>query len=184
MESSSFFVYAWHIDEKEKDVTSIRAYGLNSENENVCIRIDDFTPYVYVELPDNIQWTETRAQLVSNKLDDILGQSKPIKKSLVYKKKLYYAFLDEKKSRKEFPYLFLSFSAKSDINALIYKTKKPISVQGVGYVKIRIHEQDASPILQLTCVRNIPSTGWISFMGYKVNEHEKLILFLCTTLLS
>lgn len=174
MESSSFFVYAWHIDEKEKDVTSIRAYGLNSENENVCIRIDDFTPYVYVELPDNIQWTETRAQLVSNKLDDILGQSKPIKKSLVYKKKLYYAFLDEKKSRKEFPYLFLSFSAKSDINALIYKTKKPISVQGVGYVKIRIHEQDASPILQLTCVRNIPSTGWISFMGYKVNEHEKL----------
>ena len=84
MESSSFFVYAWHIDEKEKDVTSIRAYGLNSKNENVCIRIDDFTPYVYVELPDNIQWTETRAQLVSNKLDDILGQSKPIKMAPIF----------------------------------------------------------------------------------------------------
>lgn len=48
----SLFVYAWHIDEHQKDVTSIRAYGLSSDNKNVCIRIDDFTPYVYLELPD------------------------------------------------------------------------------------------------------------------------------------
>jgi len=86
----SFFVYSWHIDEREENVTSIRAYGLNKNNENVCIRIDDFTPYVYVQLPSNISWNEGRAQMVCNKIDELLGQAKPIKKSLVFKKKLYY----------------------------------------------------------------------------------------------
>ena len=135
MELDSFFVYSWNINEEEKNITSIRAYGLDKNNENVCVRIDDFTPYVYVELPERIEWTDTRAQLVGNKIDELLGESKPIKKSLVYKKKLYFAYLDKNKSQKLFPYLFLSFSSKNDINSFIYRTKKPISVQGVGFMK-------------------------------------------------
>jgi DNA polymerase elongation subunit (family B) len=174
MELDSFFVYSWNINEEEKNITSIRAYGLDKNNENVCVRIDDFTPYVYVELPERIEWNDTRAQLVGNKIDELLGESKPIKKSLVYKKKLYFAYLDKNKSQKLFPYLFLSFSSKNDINSFIYRTKKPISIQGVGFMKMRVHEQDASPILQLTCARDIPSSGWITFKGKPVPEEEKV----------
>ena len=175
MEIKDFFVYSWHIDEKEKEVTSIRAYGVNKENENICIRIDDFTPYVYIELPDNIQWTPIKAQLLGEKLDEILGRSKPIKKSLIFKKRLYYAYLDkDKNERKLFPYLFVSFSTKSDIGSLVFRTKKGISVKGVGFIKLKVHEQDASQVLQLTCARNIPTAGWICFRGTKVEESEKL----------
>lgn len=174
MQSNVFFVYAWHIDEKEKDVTSIRAYGLNSSNENICVRIDDFTPYVYIELPLGIKWDSTKAQLVGDKIDEIMGSAKPLKKSLVYKKKLYYAYLNADKTRCEFPYLFLSFSTKSDINTFIYKTKGKLSIPGVGFIKLRIHEQDASPILQLCCARDIPTAGWIMFKGGNVPEEEKL----------
>ena len=46
--SGTFFSYYWYVDEKEKDVTSIRVYGLDENNKNICLRIHDFTPYIYL----------------------------------------------------------------------------------------------------------------------------------------
>ena len=66
------FVYYSCIDEKETEVTSIRMYGLNEKHQNICIRIDNFTPYVYIELPSDIVWTESKAQLISQKIDKIM----------------------------------------------------------------------------------------------------------------
>jgi len=173
MSIQSFFVYSWHIDESEKEVTSIRAYGLNKKNENVCIRVDDFTPYVYVQLPDGIVWNEGRAQIVCNKLDELLGQARPIKKSLVFKKKLYYAHIEGDK-RKLFPFLFLSFSSLNDIRLLNSKLFKPIYISGIGMIKLKLHENNAPVVLQLTCAREIPTAGWIQFKGELVGEEEKL----------
>lgn len=170
---NSFFVYSWHIDEREREVTSIRAYGINKNNENVCIRIDDFTPYVYVQLPDNVQWNEGTAQIVCNKLDELLQTSKPIKRQLVFKKKLYYAHLSGDK-RKLFPFLFLSFSSLNDIRVLTSKLFKPINIPSVGIVKLKVHENNAPVFLQLTCARDIPSSGWIQFLGKEVSEEDKL----------
>ena len=174
METNEIYVYSWAVDDKEKDVTAIRAYGINTKNENVCLSINDFTVFVYVELPSNLEWNDTKALMVCNKIDDMLGNQKPIKKSLVHKKKLYYAYLDKDKNRKLFSFLFLSFSSTNDIKSLVYKTTKPISVPGIGYIKLKIHESNASPILQLICARNIQSVGWLKFVGKKVLEDEKI----------
>ena len=134
-------------------------------SESVCIRVEDFTPFVYAELPSEIQWTLAKAQEVGNKLDELLGDKKPIKKQLMYKKKLYFAHLHPNKTVKTFPYLFLSFSAYSHIKNISYKIRNTIFVKGVGYIKLKIHEQDASPVLQLTSYRNLPTAGWIEFNG-------------------
>ena len=173
LQEDSFFVYSWHIDEKETETTVIRAYGLNRKNENVCIIINDFTPYVYMELPPEIKWTNVKAQYVGDKIDALTKDQKPLKKQLVYRKKLYYAYLDKDKNRAEFPYLFMAFSNKKDINNLVYNTKKGMSVLNVGYMKVKIHENDASPVLQLLCSRDIPSAGWIKFRGRKIKENDK-----------
>ena len=82
------------------------------------MRINNFTPYVYIELPENVEWTNTKAQLIGNKIDELMRESKPLKKSLVYKYKLYTATFNEKGERKKYPYLFCSFSSKNDIRAL------------------------------------------------------------------
>ena len=150
MEKFTCFPYSWHIDEDEEDVTSIRIYGLDKKNQNVCIRINNFTPFVYLELPEDIPWTSGKAQLLGNKLDVLLGDKKPIVKRLLYKKRLYYAHLTSNKQRKTFPYLFLSFSHQSDIRNMSYKIRKPMNIIGVGTITVKMHEQDASPILQFT----------------------------------
>lgn len=172
------YVYYSCLDEKESEVTSIRMYGLGEKQQNICIRINNFTPYVYIELPANIEWTEAKAQLISRKIDQIMGGAKPLKKALIHRYKLYGANLTADGSRRKFPYLFCSFSSKNDIQILCSRLRKDIgTIVGIGtQIKLKVHEQDASPILQLICARNIHSVGWISFKGTPVDKDEKVTI--------
>lgn len=177
METNTFFAYSWHIDKTEEQITSKRIYGLSKKNENICLRIDNFTPFIYIELPPDIVWTSSKAQLVGNKLDSLLPpDQRAITKSLMYKKRLYYAHLDANKNRTKFPYLFLSFCSQKDIRTLSYKIRKRINVTGIGSLKLKIHEQGASPLLQFTCMQNIPTAGWIKFVGKRVPKDEQITL--------
>ena len=174
MEKFTMFPYSWHMDEDEEDVTAIRVYGLDNNNENVCVRIDNFTPFVYLELPENVPWTASKAQQVGNKLDAMLGDRKPLVKRLMYKKRLYYAHLDQKGRRKKFPYLFLSFSHQSDIRNMSYKIRRPLNIIGIGNIKVKMHEQDASPILQFVSYRNVSTAGWIDFVGKRIGKDDQI----------
>ena len=176
-EKYEFFTYSWFIDDKEEEITSIRIYGLNKKNENICVRIDDFTPYVYLELPDGIKWDSGKAQLIGNKLDELLGNQKPLKKVLMMKKRLYGAHIDSNGKRKLFPYLFCSFSSPKDIKVLGYKIRKTVNIVGIGGLSLKIHESDADPILQFTCCRKLVLSGWAQFIGKRVtHEHDKLTI--------
>jgi DNA polymerase elongation subunit (family B) len=175
MEKSIMFPYSWHIDEKEENITAIRVYGLNRKNENVCLRIDDFTPFVYLELP-TILWTNTSETRLINKINSMLGEKKPLYSKIFYKKRLYYAHIDSKtKKRKKFPYLKLSFSTHLDIKNLYYKLRNSVVIDRVSY-KLKIHEQDASSILQLTSTRKISTADWIEFTGKRIKDNNKITL--------
>jgi len=177
MKQDSIFIYYWHIDEKDEEITKIRAYGLDKNNKNVCLLINDFTPYVYLELPTFTQWNERKAQLLGNKLDEELREYGPIKKSLILKHKLYGAHIDKDGNKKKFPYLFCSFAHKTHINKyLIPKLRRSVNVRDIGNIKMKVHESDADPILQLVCCRKIPSVGWIKFLGEEATGHDKVTL--------
>jgi DNA polymerase elongation subunit (family B)/ribonuclease HI len=186
MSLESFFVYSWHVDDSETEVTCIRAYGLNKQNKTVCVRIDDFTPYVYVQLPEipKVVWDERAAQILGNKIDELLLDKKPIKKKLMFKKKLYYAHIvndreekkeEAKKKRRLFPFLFLSFSSSSDIRMLLAKVSKPLYIPLICSLPIRlkVHENNAPIFLQLACARDVPLAGWIQFLGKEVKDSEE-----------
>ena len=51
------FPYSWHHYE-EYGSTKLRIFGL-SGNESVYVQIDDFLPYIYVELPA-LTWSAGR----------------------------------------------------------------------------------------------------------------------------
>ena len=174
MEKHNAFPYYWFIDDKEQEITSIRIFAIDENNQNICIKVEDFTPWVYLELPDHIQWTASKAQLLGNKLDELLGKHKPLKKSLIMKHKLYGAHIDSSGNKKKFPYLFCSFSNRGDVRSLGYALRKRIAVVGVGTISIKMHEQDADPILQLVSCRDIPTAGCVTFHGKPVPEIEKI----------
>jgi DNA polymerase elongation subunit (family B) len=179
MQSNTCFTYYWHLDESEEEITKIRIYGLTENEENICLLVDNFTPFIYLELPDSdikgekLNWTNEKAQLVGNKINELMGKQQPIKKSFMFKKRLYYANIKNKR-RQTYPYLFLSFSNKNDIKSLSYKIRKPLVIHGVGLIKLKMHEQDANQILQLMCLQNLPSAGWIKFIGNQVSEENQI----------
>lgn len=187
MKKGEFFPYSWHVDEQEEEFTAIRIYGLNKKNENVCIKVDNFTPYVYLELPEytrdgsKILWTEGKARLVKDKLISLIkerGGDPPCwVPKLVWKKKLYGAYLDsDTGKRKLFPYLWCAFKHTKDIKKLWYTLKKFFRVTSIGLIKLKMHESDATPILQLGCCRKLPTAGWIQFLGKQTIDEGKLTL--------
>lgn len=172
------FSYSWHVKECDNDVTQINIFGLDEKNRNVLLTVNDFTPYIYIELPD-IDWLANGGVMLKRldtKLDEISGK-KIVKKNLVYKKKLYYA--NKKKDKdgkivdKLFPFLCCSFRTQSSIRTFSYKLKKSVQLTGLGYVSLKIHEDNASPVLQLTCLRDIKPSGWFSYIGTEIEESKK-----------
>ena len=187
MKKGEFFPYSWHVDKQEEDFTAIRIYGLNKKNENVCIKVDNFTPYVYLELPEytrdgsKIRWTEGRARLVKDKLNSLIkergGRPPCWVPKLSWKKKLYGAYLDsDTGKRKLFPYLWCAFKHTKDIKNLWFTLKKFFRVTSIGLIKLKMHESDATPILQLGCCRKLPTAGWIQFFGKQTIHEGKLTL--------
>lgn len=89
----SFFPFHWSFDQdKSEDNITIRAYGWNKKNESVCCIINDFTIPVWIELSDEIEWTDGKVNLLKDKLKKItFGRNAP--DSIEFKKmqRLYFA---------------------------------------------------------------------------------------------
>ena len=182
MQTTTFFPYSWHLDKTEDERTVFRIYGLDQNSDSVCVRINDFTPYVYLELPNHIDWNETRAMILGNKIDELCKKTKPINKSLQLKKKLFYANVQRTSAgykHRLYPFLLCSFATESDRKSFCYKFSRPLKLLGIGDVKIRVHEQDAEPMLQFRCLRKIPTAGWINFKGKAIDELSEDRLTTC-----
>ena len=114
-ESKKIFPYFWHLDDNESEITVFRIYALSPENETVVLRINDFTPYSYLELPTNIDgnpivWDAGKSQLLANAIDSRRKSPGPLKKTFMFKKRLYYCHMNQKSHKeKMFPYLLLAF---------------------------------------------------------------------------
>lgn len=172
MESLDFFSYSWFIDEDVEDRTCIRVYGMDRTNDTVCVQIEDFNPYVYIEIPED--WDSHKRNDFRDNIDSVIGYRKNtrekismIEKEFVSRRKLYFANFDKNGDIKKFPYLYCSFRSQSDRSRLTFKAKNKLDIHNVGFVTVRVHEQDANPILQLCCMRKIPTAGWIQIKNLR-----------------
>ena len=169
------FPYSWHHYE-EYGSTKIRIFGLSVANESVYVQIDDFLPYIYVELPE-LTWSSSSFGIVQNKLKEISLNS-IIKSEPVKKKKLYFAKKEKNEKGdyvdKTYPFIKCFFKTTSSIRSFVYKLKYPVFFGGVGKLQLKVHENDANPILQFMCVMNIKPASWFIVKGKKmVNEDEQ-----------
>ena len=194
-----FFSYQWSADEVDNE-TLIRCYGVTRDNKNVYVRIDNFTPYCYVELPDDIDWSEARQELVVNKLSTLNQKMfQPVKKEFCMRRKLYYAWKEKRKEKKKkdeekskegeendekvkllykdklFPFLMLSFKSMSALRAFSYSMKKDIDISGLGRIKFNLHENESgiSPVLKLQAVNKLPPAGMIHVKGCRIPNMDK-----------
>ena len=43
-------------------------HEFSKNNNNICVNVNNFTPFIYLELPPHIKWTLGKAQLLSNNI--------------------------------------------------------------------------------------------------------------------
>jgi DNA polymerase elongation subunit (family B) len=156
------FIYEWtDVDETDEENPKyiIRGYGINENGEDIVVKIDDFTPYMYVELPILIKWDTAKMRKITDRIEDELRKIRcdlPSKYALLYKKKLYYA------DDRLFPFIFMAFPTKeSRLTAARYLMKQDRYIIYGKPIKIRNHEHEASPLLQFMSFKDLPSTGWV-----------------------
>lgn len=154
----NFFPYSWHIVDQE-----IQVYGFLENQETCLLRIEDFTPYIYIKLPLHVEWTFEKIRM----LVGFLQRKNPrtIHKSGKYDKRpLYYSnveFVDEKTFEyNTHPYLFLSFHSDRDRKKFCKNMNEKSHNVGFTTMKFEIYEHNASPILQFSCIRDISTCDW------------------------
>ncbi len=156
------FVYEWVLD-PDQDVTNIRIYGISpgsdGVNRNVCLRIENFKPYAYIQLPDGSDDTSRAVIDCLQRMD-----SPPIRVD-VLKKHHLYNFQNRKSATgktKKSPFMFTAFESKKKLQDMVYHLKNGITLNGC-LTMLKVHETSASPILQMVSIRDIPTSGWVDF---------------------
>ena len=176
MQSIKLFTHLWSSEDVE-DKHIINIYGLNPENEDIYLRVRGFRPWVYIELPTNIKWDMGKFLMAKNSIISYAkekGAPAPSKMELVFKEKLYYANIESSDDvkHKKFPYIQAWFDRNDSRNKFSYLLKNPIYISSVGKVNMKCHEQNASPVLQFTSSRKLPTAGWISSSAIPIENDD------------
>lgn len=188
-EKFDFFSYQWsHEDEETNEglQTIIRVYGFNERNESVYMRIEDFQIPLYLELPEDIEWNESKIRLVCNRLQSLNPRKSLQPKVLMYEEKhrSYYAYVEKiknpgkegiKYTKKKFPYLLSLFMSSKACDLFVSQLRKDIIITGMGRIKIKPHayERTITPVLKLIGIRQLPSSGWMHCKGIKLKGTER-----------
>jgi DNA polymerase elongation subunit (family B) len=160
-----FYPYQWHEDDNE-DSCTIHIFGLDDENKNVYVRVDDFTPYAYIELERTVRWTPELLEKARNQVMkyDTYKEDRPRSASVVKRQRLYFANVKKKEGSyiyKKYYYLFVTFSSKTHRQKFAYRVKRGIFVSGIGKVSLAIHEHIASCALQICSIQKLDFAGWM-----------------------
>ncbi len=138
-------------------------------NMSVCLRILNFKPYFYVQVPENENWTKKDANKLMSELQDQLYKNSYglVENKLVLKKKLY-GFTNSK----QFQFVKLIFNntqtMKKCKNIFRYNSKK-IYVNGMSGREFTLYESNVDPINRFCHSRNITTTGFIKINKDKFN---------------
>lgn len=161
----NLFVYYWFIDDESDDEDekklAVRIYGINEQKQNICLHVKKFLPYFFVEVV--IKGVKDWLQYKNYVIDVLNRRCKTTnQKSILRKQKLYFFNHQEK-----YPFLRMRFTTMEAKKQTFYKINKfKTKILGKD-VQFFVHENEATPLLQLVCERNIPTSGWFSYKPVK-----------------
>ena len=157
----------------EEPVQDIRyhiyAFGVDEAGDSVCVRFENYKPYFFAYIPDNLQnsFDDYKKKEVERFIRNKLFKSKEDLESVsIVKRKKYNGFTNEKE------YKFLRFVCKNFItfNRIKYilnpkdKSRLPkiSNIDPINKLKFDLYESNIEPYIRFTHKMNIPMAGWVS----------------------
>ena len=180
-----FQVISWNkfdkeINDDELDIEyKIYAFGVTDKNQSICVEINEFTPYFYARIPDNLQktWNDFKTEQVRLYIRNKLYKFKEslIKVSVVKKKDL-----DGFTNEEEFN--FLKIIVK---NEKTFTKCKYILCPGRGRPKVvipnitsrdidfKLYEANIEPFIRFCHIQNIKLSGWCEIEKYNIEDNSR-----------
>lgn len=184
-ESFRFQIISWNkfdkeINDDEYDLEyKIYAFGVTDKDNSICIEINEFTPYFYAKIPDNLQktWNDFKTEQVRLYLRNKLYKFKEslVKVSVVQKKDLD-GFTNEEN------FNFLKIIVK---NEKAFTKCKYILCPGKGRSKVvipnitsrdidfKLYEANIEPFIRFCHIQNIKLSGWCEIEKYNIEDNSR-----------
>jgi len=148
---TDIYIYDWQFeanyDTYKNNNNIIKGYGITCDNKSVCILIDFYKPFLYLELPDSVDeksWCEQYKKKFEKLLPKVGYSSNGVMsedtkdqiKDYMKMEKLYFAQLDSNQDYKKFPTVKCVFPNKHKRNVFIETIKRTqLGIKKPKYVK-------------------------------------------------
>lgn len=171
--SITFKPFYWHAEDLidydfDYNEHIIYCAGLTTDNKSVMVKITGFTPYVYLELPTDRKWDNTKIRLLFEHFQKIFRSNAPLSYKPAKKKNLYHLT--------PMNVLILTFPTVKAMKSFAYKLKNTrFTVPGVGVIpsnQFKAHESNIPSELKFTTTRGIDPSGWITVKETIEEEQE------------
>jgi DNA polymerase elongation subunit (family B) len=154
----------WYSEDLVNDDTGYSEYkififGINESGIPINLRIDNFYPFFFIEVPTT--WDQTCIYSIKEAINN-----KCIKSYDFLQRKKYYGF-ENNKIRKFIKLTFYSSQGMKSVKYAIEKKKYVISGKEYSF---QLYESHIDPILRFTHLRDILTAGWIRSNKFLFNE--------------
>jgi DNA polymerase elongation subunit (family B) len=145
-------------DNAEKYI--IRLFGMTEEKKTICVEVQNFTPYFYVEIPDS--WDTTRVTIlmraVKEKIYPKNFQERKVVATLVQRHK-FWGFTNDKL----FNFVRLVFDDFNTMRQYMYAFERVINIPQLNLrKKFKVYEANIDPLIRFMHTRDLRACGWIT----------------------
>jgi DNA polymerase delta subunit 1 len=181
-----FQILSWdafdeEIENEESDTPDskyqIYAFGVNRNGESVCVRFEEYQPYLFALIPDHLQDTFgdfQKRELEKYIKSKLFRNSEDLENVSIVERKKYKGFTNSKKFK------FVKFVCRnlSTFNKIRYilnpKNKNTLpkicSIDIHSKLKFDLYESNIEPYLRFTHKMDIKMAGWVSVKNISKNN--------------
>lgn len=164
--------YHEYDDKDEINKYVVRIYGTTKDDKKVIVKVEDFKPYFFVEIP--INWKKEHIIIFIDKLKDKVSNEnkKSIKRYEIVERNKFWGFTDYK----IYKFLKIEFHNYDAFRAYEYALNRDIFCISLWRTprRYQVFESNIEPILRLMHIKQINLCGWIKIQSGKYNYLDNM----------
>jgi DNA polymerase elongation subunit (family B) len=166
-------------EEKQLFEYNIKLFGVNNKGQSVCVNVEKFTPYFFIEIPEYIEWKKSHTRYLKSYITKQINDSNfssmvndLLSVGIVHRQKMYNF-----SNFKKFKFIRLVFR-----NSIIMKFCEKIFYRPIKLdclkrkIKFIPYETNIEPLLRFFHIRDVNPGGWIEIDSgkYEVIREDKI----------
>lgn len=166
----------------------INLYGRTIDEKSVVLRVENFKPYFFIELPEDWNSNDINAfvrllngHLSHKKINATILQDDEYDEDEGYKRQVIYKCIKKHKARgftagKLFPFMVFFFDDTYTFKALekIFNEDIPCpaGIPYKGKKRFQLYESNIEPYIRFNHIINTDTCGWITVENYETEDRE------------